>query len=1052
MSVHTDDEPKFEKELDVNLKDDYAGIYDSDTVALIRKNWTAIRTFMWNHKLSKVYNLRIVNNSLSSTLESSNISSIFLDQTLKFKINAAIGSILVSHVNEKLRYWHASANHDKLFDQPQLIETRDDYEEFINNLSSKDFIESAARHRPDTTWSLHCLTNITLFVYPIQDHPIGHLPAETPVSKTNKAIVSALTDSNGKPYTDNLCLFRALSLMRGNRSTLESSTRTYFQRYIQSQCLSAEEFKGVSLGELPFVENEFQVSISIFTLSDDVSQMVYRSVTKHKERLNLHLEDSHFSWIKNLKLYTKSYKCSFCPKLVKSAAALKHHSLSCSSTTTNFVYPYGAYKPHTSIFDKLREIGISVDESRKYYPYYAVFDAESYQSTEDLPKNTATIAYETKHKLASVSVCSNVAGFVEPVCFVNDTDSEYCVVDQMMTYLDTLSDLCYKRLSLRYAGIFRRLKRKKECAVQKEKLAGDATDVFRLERYYDALKDELDRYLRDIPVFGFNSGRYDIPLIKSHLLSYIKTKNGDVKYVIRKGNNYMCLQTTKLRFLDICNYLAPGFSYDSYLKAMEVDCQKFFWIHDKFTSLDILKSESFPAHEDFYSRLKQQNITEDQYAYCKKVWVEQNMKSLRDLLIYYNNCDVKGFVDAIRKQCEFFRTRGLDMKSAISIPGLAIQYLFQCKDTEAPILMFGKKNSDLYELVKSQIRGGLSMVYSRWQQVDKTKIKPEIFGASAKTTQSCEGQDISGMYLSNLCRLMPTGPFIRRRKENGFRLERCYQHSEKAVEWIKWFEKTHGIRVQHCLNDGERRIGGRNLPVDGYARLENGKEIILQFSGCWYHSHMCKIAPKGKCDDLAKDIENKLTTLQNLRYLEKLGYEVHHMWECQFRGMKANDAELKDFCKNLNVSVDHRYLLSEDQILKDIRSGDLFGMVECDIETPEDLKNIFAEFQPIAKHAYLSRSDIGEHMKSYCEKHNLLKKPTKTLLCSYFGKKMLFATPLLQWYLNHGLKITKIYQVIQYKPSACFESFGDEIMEARREGDKDTSKKILSDSAKLIGL
>jgi hypothetical protein len=144
-------------------------------------------------------------------------------------------------------------------------------------------------------------------------------------------------------------------------------------------------------------------------------------------------------------------------------------------------------------------------------------------------------------------------------------------------------------------------------------------------------------------------------------------------------------------------------------------------------------------------------------------------------------------------------------------------------------------------------------------------------------------------------------------------------------------------------------------------------------------------------------------------------------------------------------------MLTEQQIITEVQTEQIFGLVECDIQTPHHLREIYAEFQPVIKHAYISREEIGEHMKEFAEKNNLLKKPQKTLLCSYYAEKILLATPLLKWYLDHGLEVTHIYQVIQYKPKRCFTRFGNEVMEARRAGDQDKTKKILSDTSKLIG-
>lgn len=49
-----------------------------------------------------------------------------------------------------------------------------------------------------------------------------------------------------------------------------------------------------------------------------------------------------------------------------------------------------------------------------------------------------------------------------------------------------------------------------------------------------------------------------------------------IKFVVKKANSYMCIKTEHLRFLDVCSYLAPGFSYAQYLKALEVEAKKFF--------------------------------------------------------------------------------------------------------------------------------------------------------------------------------------------------------------------------------------------------------------------------------------------------------------------------------------------------------------------------------------------------------------------------------------------------------------------------------------------
>ena len=1035
----------------------YSGPYQNETIDLVLKHWTAIKTYRNKRRVSSIYNVTIRGNNITQTLQNFDTESILRDQTNKFKINASVGSILINNSDETMRYFHGSLGADRLFQSPKTIETRNDFISFIDELCSEDFVEFVTRARPDTAWSLHILTNITFYVFPIPNHTIGNSTDAVEHVRKNKAIVSGYEDKNGKPYTDNLCFFRALSYSRGNEKTLETSAKEYFETFLTAKCKSKKEFLGVSLSDLPTLESLFSTSINVYTLEmqkgEYIARLVTRSLANHKNQLNLHIQGTHFSWIKNLRLYTKSYKCVLCEKLVKSAGALKQHMSSCSSGATKFEHPFGAFTTPKTIYEKLKDVGIVLDESKRYYPYFAVFDCEVYFTSDknSLPKNTPTISWNAKHNLASVSVCSNVAGFTTPQCFVNESDDEQDVVNRMLSYLQELSQTCKERLFIRYNDVFELLSDKKAKAVALEKNVMNGDGVERIIKMFERLEQELESYLSELLVFGFHSSNFDIPLIKSMLISQLVVNGEKLKYVVKKGTNYMTIATDSLKFLDICNFLAPGFSYSEYLKAFEVEEQKFVWIHEKFTSLDLLNRTTFPAYEEFYSSLKNSNISVEQYKFAHQVWKDENMKTLKDMLIYYNNADCKPFVLAIEKQLQFFRSRGLDIKTSISIPGLAIQYLFAQKDQKTSIMMFGEKNQDLYHLIKQNIRGGLSMVFSRYQECGVTKIKPEYFQSKAKTTASVFGYDVSALYLSLLMKPQPTGTFVRRRKANNFRAEKFCSNSSKAIEWIEWESHVQGAYFMHAMNGNEKTLGGLQLPVDGYCKFSDGKEKVLQFFGCYFHSHCCKAVPHGRYKDHLKDLENQKKTYANLSYLQGLGYNVQYIWECEFDRLKNENEELKTFCSGLNIDVDTRNILSEDQIIEEVKSGNFFGMVECDIYTPQHLKPAFEEFQPIPKHAYLSRLDIGKHMQNFAEKNNLLKRPTKTLLCSYFAQKILLATPLLQWYLKKGLIVSKIYQTVQFKPIACFTKFGEEVMTARREGDVDKSKKIVSDSCKLIG-
>ena len=73
------------------------------------------------------------------------------------------------------------------------------------------------------------------------------------------------------------------------------------------------------------------------------------------------------------------------------------------------------------------------------------------------------------------------------------------------------------------------------------------------------------QWCRQIPVLGFNLGSYDLNMIKKHFGTKITGEN-EVK-VASKHRKIMFMSTPNFKFLDIINYVAPGTSYDKWVKT-----------------------------------------------------------------------------------------------------------------------------------------------------------------------------------------------------------------------------------------------------------------------------------------------------------------------------------------------------------------------------------------------------------------------------------------------------------------------------------------------------
>ena len=119
---------------------------------------------------------------------------------------------------------------------------------------------------------------------------------------------------------------------------------------------------------------------------------------------------------------------------------------------------------------------------------------------------------------------------------------------------------------------------------------------------------------------------------------------------------------------------------------------------------------------------------------------------------------------------------------------------------------------------------------------------------------------------------------------------------------------------------------------------------------------------------------------------------------------------------------------------------------------PDELYDKFSEMSPLFVSQEIPDRDIPEEMKVYKEKTGRKTvKGAKKLLGVMKARKIFLYTPLVEWYLQHGLRLTAVHQLIEYKPGMSFPWIPDEVANARREADKDPLKKQLGNVAKLKG-
>ena len=994
------------------------------------------------------------------------LTTIHENQVFSYKVALSFGRILTctEDAEEKVMYFHASANNSSLFydsdnhqDAYFLVSNDDSFQTCLQVITSSVKDDT---HRPNTKWQTvgNVNANITILRSSGGNVLLGRLDKIPPNFNKRGMVHFHRHPKTKRVYNDNLCFFRCVA------QHLYKSTSLVLQLFHKAYPdVDPYNFKGVSLNDITRLEELFQIRVRIFSLTNSKKKgkqqvTVVRSKLRGKHPvINLNLYKSHLSLIVDMEKYGQVYSCDKCHRVLASAYNLKRHTaITKDCTKVKFVYKGGVYRSKKTIFQKLKEIGVDTPDNLKIYPFKIVFDFESYFVKSEIASEGKNTKIEVDHVPLSASVASDFPGYEKPVCFVRETNkASDPLVESVLTYIDDLGAVIGEAVKKSFADVLAELA---ELVEEHKKLDLEAVKLSGLQqsRYsksiFESVQTELLTYIRRVPVVGFNSGRYDLNLIKREFHSFFSSREKTEMTTIKRCNQYIAVYTNNLVFLDMFNYLAPGYSYANYLKAFLKDTEKGFFPYEWMTSVRKLQNTRLPTRSAFYSSLTGKTLSVEEYKGCLAVWEKQKMKTMKDYLIYYNNLDVEPFVRAINAHSKFFTERGVDMfKDGLTLPGLTLKFLFENTCANAtPYTLFGNKESDVHNLLRKNLVGGPSIIFHRHHSSHVTRIRERQYGSQSKVCRHILGVDANSLYLKCMGEKHCTGFYLVRRRENDFEPVLSHQVSYSATEWLLYRTQVDGVKILHQYNYGEVRVGTLRIQVDGFVP---DQKLIYQFHGCYWHGHTCQLNRAVLASEKGQKWlqERAEHTLKVTTYLKALGYTVVEEYECKWLKLRKSVDVVKLKPHWAVKRPQKKSSMTETSIIQGVLDGSIFGLIQVDIHTPEHLKADFAEMTPIFKNSLVSLDDVGDHMRKYLEASGKLKQPQRQLIGSFYGNGILLGTPLLQWYLQKGLKVSKVHLVVEYTPEKTFEPFVQQVTAARRRGDENVECKILSDLYKLLG-
>ena len=573
------------------------------------------------------------------------------------------------------------------------------------------------------------------------------------------------------------------------------------------------------------------------------------------------------------------------------------------------------------------------------YPYFIVYDFEAILEKMNEPQ-TEELNITSRHVAVSVAINDNLTN--EPV-FIVDQDPENLI----KSFVEDLKE-------------------------RQKKIAEEVNSLYPLPKSTDDrvnlpknVRNLWKTWVEQVPVFGFNSGSYDINMIKEFFvkdLAEISNVN-----VAKKGNSYMFLSTPKFKFLDIKSYLAPGLSYAAWCRAYGTELQKLVFPYEWLDSFEKLKHKGPVKYEDFYSSLKGgETISQEQYQNFCEEFRKRGCETMEDWLEEYNLADVKPFINALEKTREQYYPDEIDLlKDAVSIPGISMNYV-------------------LNKALKMKKKSGPDLFAPGDPCKCKCKVDCEKFPCEGckQTRKDCKIHTKNEAY-----EILTTGMV------GGPSIVFC-RYAEAGVSKIRSHIYSRSDRESGDSGAGESQAAGAKLSAD---------------------AKICR----------------------------------------SVQGLDANSLYL--FCSGQEMpcgkeKVFHCDPEEKDKLIQNVLNDKLFGFFEVDIEVPEQKRKRFSEFCPLFILDEVPEEQIPQHMKDYQINTGRKKiKNNKKLLGVMKAEKILIYSPLLKWYLNHGMQVTKIHRYISYISGRPFKWFPEEVSSARRAADNDKNKKQLGDTAKLKG-
>ena len=324
--------------------------------------------------------------------------------------------------------------------------------------------------------------------------------------------------------------------------------------------------------DIPKVEEMLQLNIFHYDIDfvdgELIGELPQRSIQKFEKSVKLLRYNNHICYVSDMNSLFKSFRCSTCDKIFSKTGNLERHLITLGERVKH-IYPKNVYLLTETFFGKLDSFNILYREDQKLFKYLAVSDFESICVKEETYKETETTNWIGKHVPISVSLSSNL--IPEPV-FLCNSDPRHLV----SSFISTLEGLAMQSkaqkklkfievetaIKIKLSSVLEQLnqntvKENESLILKNYEYLNDTADENDLSTQFlqmqknqlTDLQEQFKRYCNTLPVFGFNSAKYDINLMKSYLLPILVNERQIEPTVIKKVHQFVSVNFSDVQLL-----------------------------------------------------------------------------------------------------------------------------------------------------------------------------------------------------------------------------------------------------------------------------------------------------------------------------------------------------------------------------------------------------------------------------------------------------------------------------------------------------------------------